>query len=76
MIMTETCPDCGCVGQVTRSSPVIEETIPQQKSVNKTFKCEHCHEWVTVWAEGTDMVNNIQIYSCPYCGTRQTLKPA
>jgi len=71
---TLTCPDCGTVGKISSSPPVVVEEIPEQKSENIKFKCKNCGERVSVWAEGTDLFQNIQIYSCPYCGEKQPMK--
>ena len=69
-----TCPDCGIIGKISSSPPVIVEEIPEQKSENIKFKCKSCGERVSIWAEGTDLVQDIQIYSCPYCGEKQFMK--
>jgi len=71
---TLTCPDCGNVGRISGSPPVVVEEIPEQKSENIKFKCKNCGERVSIWAEGTDLVRKVEIYSCPYCGERQTMK--
>jgi len=71
---TLTCPDCGTVGKISSSPPVIVEEIPEQKSENIKFKCKSCGERVSIWAEGTDLFRNIQVYSCPYCGEKQPMK--
>lgn len=71
---TLTCPDCGTVGKISSSPPMVVEEIPEQKSENIKFKCKNCGERVSVWAEGTDLFQNIQIYSCPYCGEKQPMK--
>ena len=71
---TLTCPDCGTVGRISGSPSVVVEEIPEQKSENVKFKCRNCGERVSIWAEGADLVQNVQIYSCPYCGEEQTMK--
>jgi len=71
---TLTCPDCGTVGRISGSPTVVVEEIPEQKSENIKFKCKNCSERVSIWAEGTELVKNVEIYSCPYCGERQTKK--
>jgi len=71
---TLTCPDCGNVGRISGSPPVVVEEIPDQKSENIKFKCNNCGERVSIWAEGSDLVKNVEIYSCPYCSERQTMK--
>ncbi len=58
---TLTCPDCGTIGKISSSPPVIVEEIPEQKSENIKFKCKSCGERVSIWAEGTDLVQDIQI---------------
>lgn len=68
-----TCPDCGTVGKISSSPTVIVEEIPKQKSENIKFKCKSCGERVSVWAEGAELYQNIQINSCPYCGKKQPM---
>jgi predicted RNA-binding Zn-ribbon protein involved in translation (DUF1610 family) len=74
---TLTCPDCGMTGSIPSKPTQIEEMIPENKSVYKNFQCPNCGEWVMVWAEGTDMIQDekVHVYSCPYCGTKQDLCP-
>ncbi len=69
-----TCPDCGTIGKIASSPPVVIEKIPDQKSENVKFKCNNCGERVSIWAEGTELFQNIQICSCPYCGEKQSMK--
>ncbi len=71
---TLTCPDCGTVGKISSSPSIVVEEIPEQKSENIKFKCKSCGERVSIWAEGTDLFRNIQVYSCPYCGEKQPMK--
>ena len=71
-----TCPDFGETGIVTSNSEKIFEDIPEKKSIYKKFICEHCGEWMMVWAEGTDIIQDVQVYSCPFCGTKQGLQPS
>jgi predicted RNA-binding Zn-ribbon protein involved in translation (DUF1610 family) len=73
---TLTCPDCGTTGTVPSKPSQIVEEIPEKKSVHKKFRCESCGEWIMVWAEGADIVSDIRVYSCPYCGTKQDLHQA
>jgi len=68
-----TCPDCGTTGTVPSQPARILEEIPDKKSVHKRFTCDHCGEWMMVWAEGADIINDIKVYSCPYCGTKHDL---
>jgi len=69
-----TCPDCGITGVVPSQPSHVVEKIPEKKSMNKNFRCEHCGEWITIWAEGTTLVDNLHVYTCPYCGTKQDLR--
>jgi len=71
---TLTCPDCGTLGRISGTPAVVMEEIPDQKSENIKFKCKNCGERVSIWAEGTDLVQNVEIHSCPYCGERQSMK--
>ena len=71
---TLTCPDCGTTGTIPSKPSQIIEEIPEKKSVNKNFKCETCGEWIMVWAEGTDLVSDIHVFSCPYCGAKQDMR--
>lgn len=68
-----TCPDCGTVGLVSATPRYVEEEIPEKKSVNVNLKCGNCGEGVTIWAEGTDLYQDVRVYSCPYCGVEKTL---
>ena len=70
---TLTCPDCGMTGSISSDSPQIQEDIPEKKSTHKNFTCEHCGEWMTIWAEGTEILQDMKVYSCPYCGTKHDL---
>ncbi|DAC72964.1 MAG TPA: hypothetical protein DSN98_02665 [Thermoplasmata archaeon] len=70
---TLTCPDCGTTGTVPSKPFQILGEIPEMKSVHKNFKCEHCGEWIMVWAEGTDIISDIHVHSCPYCGTKRDM---
>ena len=69
-----TCPDCGTIGVIPSYPLCIEEEIPEKKSVNANFKCLTCGEAITVWAEGTDLQKDIQVFSCPFCGITKPLK--
>lgn len=68
-----TCPDCGMTGNVPSKPVRVLEEIPERKSVHKRFICEHCGEWMMVWAEGAELVSDVRVYSCPYCGTKHDL---
>jgi predicted RNA-binding Zn-ribbon protein involved in translation (DUF1610 family) len=71
-----TCPDCGMTGMISSKPSQVEEEVPEKKSVHKNFKCKNCGEWMMVWAEGADIIQDqdIHVYSCPYCGTKQDLR--
>jgi len=68
-----TCPDCGAIGIVPSNPVSIFEEIPEKKSIKANFKCVSCSEGITVWAEGTDLYQNINVFSCPFCGQQQTM---
>lgn len=68
-----TCPDCGNIGKISSTPNLIVDEIPDQKSVKTNFTCENCGEWVSIWAEGTDLFKDIKINSCPYCGRKQSM---
>jgi len=69
-----TCPDCGMIGIVPPNPDVVEEDIPEKKSVKASFKCNVCGEGVTIWAEGTDLYRRVSVYTCPFCGEQKPLK--
>lgn len=71
-----TCPDCGHMGTISSSPEIVVEQIPEKKSMSKTFRCQQCGEWVSIWAEGTELHPDIHIDSCPYCGAKQTMTAA
>ncbi|UCF12834.1 MAG: hypothetical protein JSW06_00905 [Thermoplasmatales archaeon] len=68
-----TCPDCGNVGSIPTSPKLVVEKIPKQKSVKKRFECKNCGEFVSIWAEGTNLFHAVKIHSCPYCGKKQSM---
>ena len=68
-----TCPDCGTVGVIPAKPKVIQEVIPEQKSSSVRFQCDNCNEWLTLWAEGSKLYDQIKIQSCPYCGVKRNL---
>ena len=70
---TLTCPDCGNIGTISPTPKLIVEKIPKQKSVKTSFKCKNCGEFVSIWAEGTDLFHEMKIHSCPYCGKKQSM---
>ena len=71
-----TCPDCGAFGIILPYPPVIEDVIPENKSINADFICKNCGEGITLWAEGKALYNKIFVYSCPFCGKDESLKKA
>jgi predicted RNA-binding Zn-ribbon protein involved in translation (DUF1610 family) len=71
---TLTCPDCGITGIIPSKPVHVAEKIPQKKSINKNFRCEWCGEWIMIWAEGTDLTDDIHVFSCPYCGTKHNMR--
>ena len=68
-----TCPDCGVVGIVPKNPKVVEEEIPEKKSIKANFRCNSCGEGVTIWAEGSDLYKNMHVYCCPYCGKEDSM---
>jgi predicted RNA-binding Zn-ribbon protein involved in translation (DUF1610 family) len=68
-----TCPDCGAMGIISPNPTCTEEDIPEKKSLKANFKCKRCREGLTIWAEGTDLYEELHIYSCPYCGEKDTM---
>lgn len=68
-----TCPDCGNAGKISTSPKSIVEKIPKQKSSKQNFKCNKCGEFVSIWAEGTELYHTIKINSCPYCGKKHSM---
>lgn len=69
-----TCPDCGVTGIIPPIPTFIEEDIPEKKSVKANFRCNNCGEGITIWAEGTDLYQTLNVYSCPFCGNIIPLK--
>jgi len=68
------CPDCGALGVIPPNPAQIEAVIPEKKSLKANFKCNNCGEGVTVWAEGSELNKNVNVYSCPFCGVKEPLK--
>lgn len=68
------CPDCGAVGYIPSYPAEIEEEIPEKKSIKANFKCTLCGEGVTIWAEGTELFSDVNVYSCPFCGGKEPLE--
>ncbi|UCD14300.1 MAG: hypothetical protein JSW60_02490 [Thermoplasmatales archaeon] len=70
---TLTCPDCGNIGTIPPNPQLVAEEIPGEKSVKTRFTCNNCGEFISIWAEGTDLFHSTQIYSCPYCGNKKSM---
>jgi len=68
-----TCPNCGIIGVVPPNPAYVEEEIPEKKSIKANFRCKICGEGITIWAEGTDLFSNMQVFSCPFCGKIDTM---
>ncbi|MGF3555049.1 MAG: hypothetical protein ACQXXF_07280 [Thermoplasmatota archaeon] len=68
-----TCPDCGKIGVIPPNPVFIEEEIPEKKSSKVNFRCSYCGEGITIWAEGTNLFENIQVFSCCFCGKTNTM---
>jgi predicted RNA-binding Zn-ribbon protein involved in translation (DUF1610 family) len=71
-----TCPDCGTIGIIPPNPLVMEDSIPENKSINADFLCRSCGEGITIWAEGHSLYENIFVYSCPFCGKEESMKRA
>ena len=69
-----TCPDCGAIGRISSNPPRTIEKIPTQKSPRVAFFCHQCGERLNIWAEGSSLVKDICVYSCPYCGSNEPMK--
>ena len=67
------CPDCGAMGIIPENPLCIEEDIPEKKSTKAVFRCKICGEGVTIWAEGSDLYSNTQVFTCPFCGVEKPL---
>ena len=68
------CPNCGAVGRISSRSPKTIARIPTEKSPRVSFICTTCGERLNIWAEGTPLIDNISIFSCPYCGSKKPMK--
>ena len=74
-IVKMNCPDCGIIGVIPAySTTILEEEIPEKKSIGINFRCLCCGEGITVWSEGAQLHENINVYTCPFCGVEQELK--
>ena len=67
------CPDCGQISIINPNPKKIVEKIPDKKSEHLSFQCLNCGEGVTVWAEGTEIYPRVRLFSCPYCGKKQSM---
>jgi len=63
----------GALGFPAPNPAFVEEEIPEKKSVKANFKCDICGEGISIWAEGKDIINNTQVFSCPFCGKKNTM---
>ena len=59
-----TCPCCGAIGRIP----------PMPKSLEIKFECTNCGEQVAIWPGVTESSQKVIVYSCPYCGKKQTMK--
>lgn len=69
-----TCPDCGFIATIPSNPKQIEQEIPEKKSIGVNFRCNHCGEGITIWAEGADLFSDVQVFSCPFCGLKKNMK--
>lgn len=67
------CPDCGAIGFLSPNPAEIEADIPEKKSIKANFKCISCGEGITLWAEGTNLNEEVRVHACPYCGEYETM---
>ncbi len=72
-VVKMTCPDCGAIGFIPSYPAQIVEEIPEKKSMKANFKCSRCGEGITLWAEGTELYKNVNVYTCPFCGEKTPL---
>jgi DNA-directed RNA polymerase subunit RPC12/RpoP len=72
--LTLNCPGCGTLGRISSQSPKMVEKIPTEKSPRVSFICTICGERLNIWAEGKPLIDNITIFSCPYCGSKKQMK--
>lgn len=59
-----TCPCCGATGRIPS----------KQKSAETKFECINCGGQVSIWPEETESSHKVMVYSCPYCGKKQSMK--
>lgn len=69
-----TCPDCGLIGHIPSEPQVVEEEIPEKKSMGVNFKCKNCGEGVTIWAEGQELYQELNVLNCPFCGLNNAME--
>ena len=69
-----TCPDCGFIATIPSYPKEIKGDIPEKKSTNANFRCFNCGEGITIWAEGTKLFSDVNVYSCPFCGNKENLR--
>ena len=43
-------------------------------SVVERFECRNCGEQVSIWPGESESSKKVKVYSCPYCGKKQTMK--
>ncbi len=67
------CPTCGTKGTISDHPTIVQEDIPDQKSMITTFICKRCGEWVSVWSQGKTTLKDLQIGTCPFCGKEGTM---
>lgn len=67
-------PIGGRLGTIPSYLLHVKWEIPEKKSVNVNFRCNHCGEGITIWAEGANLYNSISVYSCPFCGKEELMK--
>ena len=68
------CPLCGAIGRIQVFHPVKYDTLPLEKSTGIHFTCNNCGEKLTVWAEGGNLNPDVEIFSCPFCGSFKPLR--
>ena len=66
------CPNCNGIFAVKKSKRNNKKPF--------TLTCPDCGYIgkipptpISIWAEGTDLFQDIQIHSCPYCGEKQSM---
>ncbi len=69
-----TCPDCGVIGNVRKNPECVIEEIPEKKSLKANFRCSKCGEGITIWAEGSDLYKDTNVFICPFCNSSKALQ--